>query len=139
MYTQILAAIDGSDCGWRALTHTKLLAETFHARILLVHAFPHTSDLLSYDDFERLVSKRKQVGQTYLDEARERLGIMACEIDDELLEGPEAEAILTLARSREADLIVMGSRGLGTLEGLLLGSVSRKVMHYATCPVMIVR
>lgn len=139
MYKQILAAIDGSDCSWRALEHTRSLAETFHARILLVHAFLHTSDLLSYDDFERLISKRKQVGQTYLDDARERIGTIACEIGDELLEGPEAEAILTIARSREVDLIVMGSRGLGTLEGFLLGSVSRKVMHYAACPVLIVK
>lgn len=139
MYKRIIAAIDGSDCSLRALEHAKVLAETFKADIMLVHAFPHTSDLLSYDDFERLVSKRKKVGQRYLDEARSRLESISCEIFEELLEGPEAEAILTIARSREADLIVMGSRGLGTLEGLLLGSVSRKVMHYAACPVMIVR
>ena len=42
------------------------------------------------------------------------------------------------AQKSKADLIVMGTRGLGTLKGFLVGSVSRKVIHYAACPVMVV-
>ena len=56
----------------------------------------------------------------------------------ELLEGPEAEAILKAAEDLHADLILMGTRGFGAVKGLLIGSVSRKVIHYASCPVMVV-
>ena len=59
-------------------------------------------------------------------------------MNEELHEGPEAESILKVAESRKADLIVMGSRGFGAVKGFLVGSVSRKVIHYASCPVMVV-
>jgi nucleotide-binding universal stress UspA family protein len=57
----------------------------------------------------------------------------------EVLEGSAAEAILEVASTRKSDLIVMGSRGLGTLSGLLLGSQSQKVVQHANCPVLIVK
>jgi nucleotide-binding universal stress UspA family protein len=56
----------------------------------------------------------------------------------ELREGHETESILKVAETCAADLIVMGTRGLGAVKGLLVGSVSRKVIHYAECPVMVV-
>jgi nucleotide-binding universal stress UspA family protein len=60
-------------------------------------------------------------------------------VEEDLLEGPAAEAILSAAAIRNADLIVMGSRGMGSLKGMVFGSVSTKVSHYAPCPVMVVR
>jgi nucleotide-binding universal stress UspA family protein len=57
----------------------------------------------------------------------------------EVLEGPPADAILNVAQVRECDLIVMGSRGRGALAGLLLGSVSHRVVAHARMPVMVVR
>jgi len=51
-------------------------------------------------------------------------------------EGPAAQAILEAAKG--AELVVVGSRGLGGFRGLLLGSVSTQVAHHATCPVVIV-
>jgi nucleotide-binding universal stress UspA family protein len=44
-----------------------------------------------------------------------------------------------VANTRKADLIIMGSRGLGTLAGLVLGSQSQKVISHAPCPVLVVR
>jgi nucleotide-binding universal stress UspA family protein len=61
------------------------------------------------------------------------------EIHTEILEGTPAEAILEVAKTRDVNLIVMGSRGLGRLAGALLGSQSQKVVQHATCPVLIVR
>ncbi len=54
----------------------------------------------------------------------------------DLLEGPAADAILRAAEAQHADLIVMGSRGLGGIQALL-GSVSSQVMRQAACPVVI--
>ena len=54
-------------------------------------------------------------------------------------EGDPASAILAVAKEADADLIVMGRRGLGDLAGLLLGSVSQKVTHLAECACLTVR
>jgi nucleotide-binding universal stress UspA family protein len=50
-----------------------------------------------------------------------------------------ASAILQEARDLDAGMIVVGSRGLSDLGGLLLGSVAHKVIQLATCPVLVVR
>ncbi len=139
MFKQIIVAIDGSEHSHRALEYAKGLTEQFEAKLWLVHVFPHTSDLLGYDEYEKLIAQREGAGQGILDEARQKLGSITFDAQEELLEGPEAEAILTVAETRQADLIVMGTRGLGSLQGLLLGSVSQKVVQHASCPVMVVR
>ncbi|AML52899.1 universal stress protein [Falsihalocynthiibacter arcticus] len=52
--------------------------------------------------------------------------------------GPTARVIVSFAQEHQIDLIVIGSRGLGSFEGYLLGSVSHKVTGLAACPVMVV-
>jgi nucleotide-binding universal stress UspA family protein len=139
MFNRIIVAIDGSEHSNRALSCARELAERFGASLWLVHAYPQTSDLRSYDQFGKLIAQRKRAGQSILDKARKILGEINCEIHEELLEGPEAEAILSVAEIQKVGLILIGTRGLGSLEGILLGSVSRKVTHHASCPVMLVR
>ena len=138
-FRHIVVAIDGSEHSDRALDCARSLAGRLGSTLRLVHAFPHTSDLLGYEDYESLIARREIAGQTLLDRAREKLAGSGAEIHEELLEGPAAEAILRVAEARHADLIVMGSRGRGDLRGMLLGSVSHKVLQSATCPVLVVR
>ena len=138
MFKNILLAFDGSDCSGKALVYAGNLAEQYGAVLWLVHIFPHTSDMLGYEDYEKLFARRKSAAQTVVDEALERLDQSKIEVHTELLEGLEAEAILKAAENLHADLIVMGTRGFGAVKGLLIGSVSRKVIHYASCPVMVV-
>jgi nucleotide-binding universal stress UspA family protein len=139
MFKTILLAVDGSKHSDLAVDYAAGLAAAFQTTLLVVHAYPQTSDLLGYDDFGKLVSRRKSAGQKILDKVRERLAERGVAFQEDLLEGPEAEAILSAAASQKADLIVMGTRGLGTIEGMLFGSVSRKVSQHADCPVMLVR
>ena len=138
MFKNILLAIDGSDHSHLALSYAKNMAAKYRATLWLVHVFPHTSDLLGYDDFEKLYAKRKCAGQIVLDEAKDLLGESTFEVREELLEGPEADSILNFAKNSHSDIIVMGTRGMGALKGLLLGSVSRKVLHFSACPVLVV-
>ena len=138
MFNNILLAVDGSEYSLRALGYARSLAVNYKASLWLVHVFSHTSDLLGYQDFEKLYAKRKSAGQAILDDALAKLRDADFEVHAELVEGSDAEAILTLAEKHEADLIVMGTRGFGAVKGLLVGSVSRKVIHLATCPVMVV-
>jgi nucleotide-binding universal stress UspA family protein len=53
--------------------------------------------------------------------------------------GHAATAIVNEAAASDADLIVMGSRGLGDIAGLLVGSTAHKVLHLTKCPVLVVR
>jgi len=134
----IVLAFDGSEYSNRALIYAKTLAERFEATLWLVHIFSHTSDLLGYEAYEKFYSKRKAGGQVVLDEALQELSNTRLDVRAELQEGPEAESILNIAKNCQADLIVMGTRGHGTLKGLLVGSVSRKVIYHSSCPVMVV-
>ena len=56
-----------------------------------------------------------------------------------ILDGDPAKNILETAQDKEADLIVIGTRGLGTLKGLLMGSVSQKVAQLSKCPCITVK
>lgn len=81
----------------------------------------------------------KEVGDHILErgeQAAKAKGVQNLEI--RLVDEPPARAILAAARSEAADLIVLGSRGLGEVEGLLAGSVSYKVNHAAPCSCMVV-
>ena len=138
MFKNIVLAFDGSEYSHKALRCAKSLAERFEANLWLVHVFSNPSDLLGYTDYEKLFAKRKSAAQAVLDDARRKLGSTSFTVQDELREGSESESILKVAKNREADLIVMGTRGLGAVKGFLVGSVSRKVIHYAACPVMVV-
>ena len=138
MFKNILLAVDGSEYSYRALEYARSLAENYKTSLWLVHVFSHTSDLLGYQDFEKLYAKRKSAGQAILDDALAKLNDANFEVRTELAEGSDAEAILTLAEKHNADLIVMGTRGFGAVKGLLVGSVSRKVIHLSSCPVMVV-
>jgi len=56
-----------------------------------------------------------------------------------VLEGDPAEAILEFIKDNQSDFVVMGSRGLGKIKEMFLGSVSHHVVHKAPCPVVIVK
>jgi nucleotide-binding universal stress UspA family protein len=139
MYASIIVALDGSEQSLLALDHARAIAECFRSKLILVHAFPHTSDLRDSIEYNNLVALRIKGGEEIIEAARKLLGRTSIEVDEELLEGPAAEAILSAAGTRHSDLIVMGSRGMGSLKGMVFGSVSTKVAHYAPCPVMVVR
>jgi nucleotide-binding universal stress UspA family protein len=138
MFNNILLAVDGSEYSHRAIEYARSLTELYGANLWLVHVFSNTSDLLGYEDFEKLYAKRKSAGQAVLDSAKKILGRPTFKVHEELLEGSEADAILSVAEKHQVDLIVMGTRGFGAVKGLLVGSVSRKVIHLSNCPVMVV-
>ncbi len=61
------------------------------------------------------------------------------ENEQKVIKGQPAEAIVKEAQSQQADLIIMGSRGLGGLQSLILGSVSKSVCNNVGCPVLVVK
>ena len=81
-----------------------------------------------------------ELGHRMLDDVAETLGGKGVEeVSTELLDGNPANCILALAERVGADLIALGSRGMGDLKGLLLGSVSHRVSQLAECTCLTVK
>ena len=141
MFKNILVPVDGSDHALRALDVACDLAQKYGATLRLVHAYPaiFADSTMGGADIGPLIARRTEVGEAVLARAREHVKDRAAGITTELREAPDAEAILEEADAHHCDLIVMGTRGLGRLAGLLLGSVSQKVVQHAKCPVLLVR
>ncbi len=139
MFRMIVVALDGSEHSLKALDYACQLAEKNDSKLILLNAFHSTSDLRGSEGFNQMVGKRKQKGEEIIKEAVRRLGQVSFEVEENLIEGPAAEAIVSVVKARNADLVVMGTRGMGSLKGLLFGSVSTKVTHYGPCSVLVVR
>jgi nucleotide-binding universal stress UspA family protein len=137
MVRKILVAVDGSPHAQAALDFAVEMASRYGATLVLLHAFPHVSDLLGTPHYEHLLAARTLIGQQLLEAARSQVGD-AVPVEAQLVEGPPAPAILRIAADEGCDIIIIGSRGLGQLAGLLLGSVSSTVAQRAQCAVLIV-
>jgi nucleotide-binding universal stress UspA family protein len=74
-----------------------------------------------------------------LADATEEVGEIPGNYETEALEGDPAETILRVVDTFDIDIIIMGTRGLGDMRSLILGSQSHKVVSGASCPVMLVR
>lgn len=146
----ILHPTDGSADSKKALDLACDLARDRGARLIVVHVQrKHGLDSVPAElaRFERVEGLRMTDADLYRataeaiargaeEEARAR-GLSA--VESLVVEGDPSREIVNTAKAKGVDLIVMGSRGLGDLQGLLLGSVSHKVSHAAPCSCLVVR
>ena len=140
MFNHILLGVDGSEHALHAAKTAADLARSMKSETLrIVVAYDSVPPYLGEPNMQTAISARMKEAEDVLQKAMEVVGEIPGEIHTETLEGPPAEALLDVANTRKCDLIVMGSRGLGRLTGLLLGSQSQKVVQHAPCPVLIVR
>ena len=103
MFKNIIVGLDGSEAGWQALKYAQNLAEKYGARLILVHAYPHTTDLHDGDGYDALLSERKARGQKIIETGRKLMEDSSIEAEEDLLEGPAADAILSVAQARDAE------------------------------------
>lgn len=138
MFQRILVGYDGSEWSKRAVRLAADIAQQYQAELRVVYCFDPVPSYLGDPDLQRVVARRTVAGEEIVAEALALIpeGMKA---KAELLEGPAAEAIIEVARVRESNLIVLGTRGLGRLSSLLMGSVSHTVVAHAPCPVLVVR
>lgn len=140
MIENILLATDGSGSGERATKFAASLALRYHARVTVVHAFtplPRYSDLLNYN---KTLYETSEAAQSLLEDVASRLREMGVgEVEVIAHEGPAVNVILGVAETCQADLIVLGARGLSTWQGIPMGSVSLSVTQRAEVPVLVVK
>jgi nucleotide-binding universal stress UspA family protein len=139
MFERILLAVDGSDHAVRAAKVAADLARRMESELWIVAAYDPIPPFLGEPNMQEAINARLEDAQSILKAAKAVVGEVAGGVHTEMLEGSSAEAIIEVAKTRKSDLIVMGSRGLGRLAGLVLGSTSQKVVSHAPCPVLIVR
>ena len=140
MFEQILLTVDGSEHALKAAKLAGDLARAVNAAHLrIVTAYDPIPPYLGEPNFQHVIDAGLREANDRLDKARNAAGKVPAEVHIELIEGDPAEAIINVAATRKSSIIVMGSRGLGQLVGLVLGSISQKVVSHAPCPVLIAR
>ncbi|MGZ4166791.1 MAG: universal stress protein [Solirubrobacteraceae bacterium] len=138
MFKRIMWATDGSENADRALAVAKSLASEETATLTIVHivqkiATSGDKALGWYANEELVEAKVEQVASQLSKEGVNVSVKMVTHV------GPQpAHQIAELAREAGADLIVVGSRGHGVISGLVLGSVTQRLLHVAPCPVLVV-
>ncbi|MGE4534189.1 universal stress protein [Halomonas sp.] len=149
MYSRTLVPLDGSEHAIKALRVAASLAQggkaTLH--LMTVAEFPPdniglftggTAEPFSEAEREKLAEGMKEEAHKVIDQAREAVDLGDLTVEESVRQGRPAERITEEAERVGADVIVMGSRGLGDVRGMVFGSVSHKVSHTAGCGVITV-
>ncbi len=145
MFASIVVGTDGSETAGEAVRQAVELAARLGARLDIVSAYePVPRSLLRREsqplpeDVEWTVNPREDV-DAVLREAAEVAGAAGVRTDTYARRGDAADAILDVAEERDADLVVVGNRGMTGARRFLLGSVPNRVSHHAPCSVLIIR
>jgi len=138
MFKNVIWATDGSEAADHALAYAKALVDPAGGTLYVVHAEEHfyggrSGGYPVLADEEDLKAKiRSQVAEL-------RTGGLDVSLEIALGHpGQSAHAIAEFAREHGADVIVVGTRGLGPVHGLLVGSVTHRLLHTSPCPVFAV-
>lgn len=140
-FKSILVAIDGSDSSDNALQQAAYIADLSKAALTVLYvidlntavsAFEHmTLDAYIPDDID---AQGKKILEHSKDILNNRLNT-----EYVIKIGDPAKMIVLYAKENDADLIVMGSRGLGAIKQIIMGSVSQYIVTHADCPVLVIR
>jgi nucleotide-binding universal stress UspA family protein len=132
----LVVGVDGSESGGAALTWA--IAEATRRRAPVV-ALAAWSWLDQPEDFDPNygVADVKAMAEAAVDRARG--SVVGADVDVEIRPINDHAGHALVEASADAELLVVGSRGLGSFRGLLLGSVSSQCVHHAHCPVVVVR
>ena len=137
MFKVIIWATDGSSGAEQALPFAKGLARAYGARLIVVHvkeimdgrAAGYPVNVEEGQVQAAILKQVEDLKQEGLDATLQMASVAA---------GGAAHVIVEIVDEEGADLIVAGTRGLGPLAGLLLGSVTHRLLHIAHCPVLVV-
>jgi nucleotide-binding universal stress UspA family protein len=145
MFKSIVVGTDGSDTAGQAVRQAVDLAGSVGAKIELVSAYePVPAQRLreerreAPEDLQWAINPREDVEVT-LEAAAAIAREAGVAVDVYPRQGDPADAILDVAEERNADLIVVGNKGMTGARRFLLGSVPNKVSHHAPCSVLIIR
>lgn len=133
----VVVGFDGSTASIMALDWGAQAASTHGLALTLLAAQPDAEgDILEFDDEEDADLVDEDIAET-LEAALERVSAQYPDLEVKAVVHPDAPVVGILEASETADVVVLGSRGLGGFKGLLLGSTTMNVTPYAACPVVV--
>ncbi|MDA8168396.1 MAG: universal stress protein [Nitrospiraceae bacterium] len=140
MLRRMLVAFDGSPKSYEAFEYTVAIAGACKLRseifVISVAQPPEPIDFVEMDDIVEAASKHYEALQKELEDKAHEKGI---HIRSKIAVGHPADQIVKFAKEKHCDMIILGQRGKSTIEGWLLGSVSKRVASHAHCAVTIIK
>ena len=143
MSMKILLAVDGSECSLRAVDH--LLSHVAWFRDVPEIHLLHVQPPIPIGSVQAHIGK-ETLHDYYREESQAQLTPVQAKLDQagrfhttHIHVGQPAEVIAKMANDLQCDLIIMGAHGRGALASMVMGSVSTRVLHLATCPVLLVK
>jgi len=138
-----ILAVDGSDSSYEAVHALKYFARAeqltlLHALNVPTPAYPMMVPEVAEEIYKTLEQSMREEGERLLNRVQSLLPLHAGPTKKHLQIGSPAEVIVSMAEEQNADLIVMGARGLGPIKERLLGSVSHRILTLAPCATLIV-
>jgi nucleotide-binding universal stress UspA family protein len=145
MFSSIVVGTDGSDTATQAVRQAVDMAGAVGARLELVSAYtPAPEQRLRMErrdapeDVHWAINPR-QAAEESLADAADIAREAGVSVNTHARPGDPADAILDVAEEQNADLVIVGNKGMSGAKRFLLGSVPNKVSHHAPCSVLIVR
>ena len=147
MINKLLVALDGSNHSLKAVDYASEIAAALKAKLIIlnvVKAQEIPKGLREYAELEHIPGFDTDILKKVAGDMVANAGLRAKEkgvgdVVGEVEEGPVARTIVARAKHHDADMIVVGSRGMGNIEATLRGGVSHRVELLAKCPVLTVR
>ncbi len=136
---KILVAIDGSRQSDKVIDKTIEYLGLVDAMVILVHCHRKFSTILGQTQRDKEIPLIKKRSQQLIEPYIERLKGKGTTVEHRLMEEPAGAAITDIATIENCDLIIMGSRGLTNLAGLIVGSVTNRVLQTAPCSVLVIK
>lgn len=139
---KILVPLDGSETALRAADHAVALAKALGAQLHFLTVYPEPvvyGEIQVYATKEKFERLQREMGEAILAPGLERARAKGLNPTSDLRHGDVAPTIIACAQEANCDAIVMGTRGMGAIANLLLGSAALKVVHLAETPVTLVK
>lgn len=141
--SNILLPVDGSETCLRAVEYLikrlQQLRESPVLHLLTVHPPIPYANIASAVGQDTITRFYREEGEAKLKSARDLLDAAQATYSHHIIVGDPAEVIARFAAERSIDEIIMGTRGLGAVSNVLIGSVASKVIHLASVPVTLIK
>ncbi len=138
MFEKILVPVDGSESSEKSVAQAISLAKVCKAKLYFLYVANINQIAINPNLTHAIMEAIKTAGNAVLERAANSVPPNV-KYEQNMETGAPAAVILEYAEILNADLIIMGSRGLGVVKGVLLGSVSQYIIERAKCPVMVVK
>ncbi|MCR4441745.1 MAG: universal stress protein [Peptococcaceae bacterium] len=138
-FRKIVIGYDSSEYSKKALDTGLVMAQKLGSSLVVVTVLRNPEFSATIDEIDESFTHAEKQVRPWLDELKKVYSAQGVEIETAILRGHPAESIVKFAAECKADLIIVGTRGIGGFKSLVIGSVAQKVVSYSKIPVLVVK